>query len=109
MSQPVTARALIERLREVYETEAGERLSDEKLAGRLPITLSTFNRWKKGDTRAFRNTVAMLEKAGWLREDLMEAALAVAEAALGEEAAKEAPRRSQGAGEGRARDERETG
>lgn len=64
-----TPAQLIERLRAVYEAETGERLSDEKLAGRLPISLSTFNRWKKGDTRAFREIVAMLDTAGWLSID----------------------------------------
>lgn len=61
-----TAADLITRLREVHEEQAGMSLSDEKLAGRLPITLSTLNRWKKGDTRQFAEIVAMLDEAGWL-------------------------------------------
>lgn len=65
----VRAPDLLERLREVYRDDDGKTLSDEKLAGRLPISLSTFNRWKKGDTKAFRDTVAMLETAGWISID----------------------------------------
>lgn len=60
---------LLERLREVYRDADGNTLSDEKLAGKLPISLSTFNRWKKGDTKAFRDTIAMLDTAGWLNID----------------------------------------
>lgn len=65
MSGP-TAAEVIEQLRVVYEEQTGERLSDEKLAAKLPIGLSTFNRWKKSDTRAFRDVVDMLALAGWL-------------------------------------------
>ena len=61
-----TAADLLERLRTIYEEREGTRLSDEKLAGRLPITLSTFNRWKRGDTRSFRDVVTLLDQAGWL-------------------------------------------
>jgi hypothetical protein len=61
-----SAADLIERLRDVYSDRDGTRASDEKLAGQLPITLSTLNRWKKGDTRAFDNIVLMLDEAGWL-------------------------------------------
>lgn len=67
MSRP-TAAQLIERLRTVHEAKVGRPLSDEELAGRLPITLSTFNRWKKADTKAFQSTLTMLEEAGWLAD-----------------------------------------
>lgn len=69
MSRLPTANELLERLRAIYEEQAGESLSDEKLAGRLPISLSTFNRWKKGDTKQFRDIVKMLGEAGWLKSD----------------------------------------
>jgi hypothetical protein len=65
MSRP-TAAELIARLHEIYAEETGGKLSDEDLAGHLPITLSTVNRWKKADTEAFRDIVKMLDKAGWL-------------------------------------------
>lgn len=65
MSRP-TAAQLLARLRAIYEQREGRSLSDEKLAGKLPISLSAFNRWKKGDTQQFNNIVEMLEIAGWL-------------------------------------------
>lgn len=61
-----TAAQLLERLRAIYESREGEALSDERLAARLPISLSTLNRWKKGDTRQFREIVQALDEAGWL-------------------------------------------
>lgn len=67
MSRP-TAAQLLARLREVYAERDGKPLSEEKLAGRLPITLSTFNRWKKRDTKAFSDIVQMLDDAGWLND-----------------------------------------
>jgi hypothetical protein len=72
---PPTAARLIERLREVYADKDGSKLSDEKLAGKLPITLSTFNRWKKSDTKAFRDMITMLDAAGWLQPDAAEVAM----------------------------------
>lgn len=67
---------LIECLRVIYERREGEgvKLSDENLAARLPITLSTFNRWKKGNTRQFEQIMTMLAEAGWLKDDLAQAA-----------------------------------
>lgn len=65
MSSP-SAAALIERLRDVYEQQEGVKLADEKLSGRLPISLSTFNRWKKKDTRSYTDLMSMLATAGWL-------------------------------------------
>jgi len=64
MSRP-TAAELIERLREVHQGD-GKRLSDEDLASRLPISLSTLNRWKKNDAQGFQDIVWMLSTAGWL-------------------------------------------
>lgn len=61
-----TALQLIERLREIYSAEAEERLSNEKLMARLPISLSTYARWKKKDTSSFDNIIEMLDRAGWL-------------------------------------------
>lgn len=61
-----SAADLIERLRDVYEQREGVKLADEKLAGRLPISLSTFNRWKKGNTASFDRIVECLDIAGWL-------------------------------------------
>lgn len=68
MSRP-TAAQLLDRLREIHQELTGEPLSDETLAGQLPITLSTFNRWKKKDTKMFRAIVKMLDEAGWLVEE----------------------------------------
>jgi hypothetical protein len=67
MSRP-TAAELITRLREIYAAKlpAGEKLSDETLVAKLPITMSTFHRWKKEDTKTFRAIVTMLDDAGWL-------------------------------------------
>jgi hypothetical protein len=67
-----TAAALIEKLREPGEAY-------EKLAARLPISLSTVYRWKKGDADDFKRIAGMLEDAGWLdeaaiRRDLLAAA-----------------------------------
>lgn len=56
---PTTA-DLIEALRqpgEAYET----------LAARLPISLSTVNRWKKESPQDWDGLLEMLEMAGWLR------------------------------------------
>lgn len=66
MSNLPTVADLIERLRQVHEQRLGKSLSDEKLAGQLPFSLSTFNRWKNADPRYFQQTVELLNEAGWL-------------------------------------------
>jgi hypothetical protein len=64
MSLP-TARDLIERLREIHALP-GEKLSDEALAAKLPITGSTLARWKRRDPEKFSELVQMMTEAGWL-------------------------------------------
>lgn len=66
MSRLPTAAALIERLRDLYEAQLGEKLSDERLAAQLKFGLSTLHRWKKEDTEQFALIVKMLDEAGWL-------------------------------------------
>jgi hypothetical protein len=83
MSIP-SAADLIEELR-CQTAEDSDRLTDEQLAGRLPITLSTLNRWKKEDPRHYTSLMKMLRQAGWLNEDRVLAAVRAAERARAEE------------------------
>lgn len=89
----VSAAALLELLRDRYSNEAGERLTDEDLAARLPITLSTLNRWKKADPQTFPAIVWMLREAGLIVDapTLAEAAADVDETLQGFEAKREEP------------------
>lgn len=64
---PSTAE-LLERLRRVLREEGQPRLTDEALAGELPITLSTVSRWKKRPPRDYRHLMECLALAGWLNE-----------------------------------------
>jgi transcriptional regulator with XRE-family HTH domain len=59
VEQPST-RDLIEALREPGE-------SYEDLAARLPISLSTLNRWKRAAPRDWYPILEMLDRAGWLK------------------------------------------
>lgn len=54
-----TAAELLEELREPGE-------SYEALAARLPISLSTVNRWKKSSPRDWDTILTLLDRAGWL-------------------------------------------
>lgn len=54
-----SAADLLEKLREPGETY-------ESLAARLPISLSTVNRWKKQSPRDWDTCIALLERAGLL-------------------------------------------
>lgn len=83
MSLP-TAKQLIEQLRTAL-SENGQRLTDEQLAARLPITLSTFNRWKKADTDRYTAVIEMVAMAGWLDEGRLARDLPAVDAVLAEE------------------------
>jgi len=54
-----TAAELLEELRRPGE-------SYESLAARLPISLSTVNRWKRQSPRDWDTTLTLLDQAGWL-------------------------------------------
>jgi len=72
MPQP-SAAVLLEALRDPGE-------SYESLAARLPISLSTVNRWKKRSPRDWDTILGLLSLAGWLDTDAIRRARAQAEA-----------------------------
>lgn len=71
---PPSAADLLEALRAPGE-------SYESLAARLPVSLSTVNRWKKRSPRDWDTILALLSRAGWLNQDRLAAAQAEAQAA----------------------------
>lgn len=73
----IRAADLIERLRHIYG--AGTHLPDPDLAAKLPISLSTVSRWKKGDTAQFDAIITMLDEAKLLSTDAGEPMTSAAE------------------------------
>lgn len=85
-----SAADLLEALREPGE-------SYESLAARLPISLSTVNRWKKRSPRDWDTIMLLLDRAGWLSSSRLALGAAEAEAAVraqGESVRREAAARS---------------
>jgi hypothetical protein len=80
---PTTAN-LIEALR---QPRADGRLeSYEALANRLPISMSTVNRWKRDSPEEWDTFVGLLDEAGWLDHAAISRDLARAAARAGAEA-----------------------
>jgi len=66
-----TTKDLLEALRNPGE-------SYEALAARLPISMSTVNRWKKESPAEWDLYIELLDRAGWLNQDRVEGGLVAA-------------------------------
>lgn len=89
-----TTKALVERLKEVYEIE-----TDEDLARKLDVPVRTVGRWKAGGGMTYRRTIDFLNRVGWLAVSAERPSLAhlraAERAAAAPQRASRASRRSQ--------------